>query len=451
MIIRGGLVALPGEAHPVMIDIRVDKGMIVELGFIPDDKIADDDVVINARGKFVMPGGIDPHVHFKDPGFTYQEDFLTGTSFAASGGITTVIDMPCTSIPPVTNRENLKKKLEVVKKKAITDFGFFGGVSSQSINEGFPENLIDMADLILGVKTYLISGMESFGHLDHYLLKTVLQATKFLHVPVLIHAEDFSYVNRATEMEKQIGNAPINYYNSRPETAEILAIMNAYLLVREVESDVHIVHVGTASAASIIDNDFITGETCPHYLEFSLDDFEKIGSPLKITPPIKSSTNAFDLWGMIRNRTLSFLASDHATCTKEEKNTGSIWTDYSGNPGSGLLLPFAFSEGYTKNLIDLPTLVEITSTAAAERYQIDNKKGSIEIGKDADFAIIDPDLNWTIKGEDFLSKGKITPFEGREFVGSVIKTILRGKLIYDHKLGILADPGYGEFITQGAR
>ncbi len=446
MILRNGLVVLPGEEAPQLLDIVVQKGVIAELtqNAPPTKDHADYDM----RGKFIFPGAIDPHVHFDDPGYTYREDFLTGTSFAAQGGVTTVIDMPCTSIPPVTDRRSLTEKLEHINQKAIVDYGLFGGVSQQSFDEDFPNNLISMHQDILGVKTYFLSGMDSFRHLDHYSFKRVLIEAKNLNIPVLLHAEDRSYVLKATEHEMEVGDSPRHYYNSRPETAENLAVISAMLLQRETDADLHIVHIGSAKAASLLSPPNFTGETCAHYLEFNIEDFESIGSPLKCAPVVKSSTNAFDLWGLLRNKMISFVASDHAPSPKEEKNTGSIWTDYGGMPGTGLMMPFMFSEGYTKNLLSLDRLTEVTSLEAAKRYRIDDRKGSIELGKDADFCIIDPDMTWTIRGKEFLSKGKITPFEGREFVGRVVATFVRGRVVYILGKGIATEPGWGQLLMR---
>ena len=442
MIVKDGLVALAGAEHFQALDVRIESGQIAE---IRHDLSGDDDI-LDAQGLYVLPGGIDPHVHFDDPGYTHREDFYHGSCAAASGGITTVIDMPCTSVPPVTNVNNLLRKLEVIGPKSVVDFGLYGGVSAQSFAEGGDRYMKELAGHVLGFKTYFISGMESFGRLDHYQFERVLSGAQDLGLPVLLHAEDYDYVSAATKAWMTEGDEPVHYYHSRPETAETLAALAAVELANKVGADLHIVHVGAARVGDILAQSTATGETAPHYLQFDLCDFERIGSPVKTTPPVKSPGKKERLWQLLADGTLSFVASDHAPCTVDDKATGSIWTDYAGIPGCGTLLPYMFSEGYQKGRISLQVLLQVLSENAARRYGIWCQKGSIAVGKDADLTLIDPHADWTVRGKEFYSKGKITPFEGLVFQGRVVKTVLRGKIIYDAERGILAQGGYGEML-----
>jgi len=444
MIIKNGQVALPGKEEFSKFDIKIENGKIIEIA----ENIAGENEVIDASGLFVFPGGIDPHVHFNDPGYTFNEDFYHGSCAAASGGITTIIDMPCTSIPPVTNKQNLEKKLSIVRKKSVTDFGFFGGISAQSFTKGFPENVYELSKYVLGFKTYFISGMDTFERLDKYQFKQVLQKVKDLNLPVLVHAEDYDYIQSATEFYKKEGSSAKNYYLSRPEIAEILAVKVATKIAKETGCELHIVHVSCAEAADFLIENKISFETAPHYLEFDITDFERIGSALKTTPPVKAPENKMKLWQLLKDGKIDFVASDHAPSPEEKKNTGSIWTDYSGIPGTGTLIPYLFSEGFLKGRLSLQRFIKVTSQNAARKYGIFHKKGSIEIGKDADFVLIDPNKNWVVQGEKFLSNGKITPFEKHKFKGKIMKTILRGKVIYDSELGIIADAGFANFITK---
>ena len=449
MVIRNGKVALPGEADFREVDILIEGEKITRIGNgASARKDSGDDEIVDARGLLVLPGGIDPHVHFDDPGYTDREDFYRGSCSAASGGVTTVIDMPDTSIPPVTNRENLIQKLEAIERKAVVDFGLYGGVSAQSYQNGFTRNMEELADTVLGFKTYFISGMESFGRLDHFQFKQVLSRAKELGLPVLLHAEDYEYVTAATAVAMKEGKAPSHYYKSRPETVEVLAALCAAKLAEETDADLHLVHIGSAGVCAVLAGDRITGETGPQYLAFDVTDFERAGSSLKCTPPVKGRENREKLWKYLSEGVISFVASDHAPCSVDEKNTGSIWTDYAGIPGCPTLLPYMFSEGYMKGKVSLPRFLEIISSGAAKRYGIFRRKGSIETGKDADFALVDPEDEWTVRGKELYSKGTVTPFEEMVFRGRVVKTILRGRLVYTSDSGILAEAGYGSLVKK---
>ena len=443
MIIKNGKVALPGHDSLKSLDIRIEKGRIIELG-----QNLDGEKVIDAAGLHIFPGAIDPHVHFDEPGFTDREDFYHGSSAAASGGVTTVIDMPCTSMPPVTTLENLQNKLKIVQEKSVTDFGFFGGISQQSYPDK-NKNMQELADWVLGFKTYFISGMDSFQHLGHYQFLQVLKFSENIQRPILLHAEDLSYVQKAEEVESSKADGWINYYRSRPEIAEIMAVQNAATMASTTDAELHIVHLGTAAAARLLANHRnVSGETAPHYLEFNTSDLEKIGGALKTAPVVKPEGNDEELWKLLEQNTINFIASDHAPAPNSQKNTGSAWKDYAGIPGSGTLFPYFYSEGYRKRDIDLANFLRITSEGAARRYGIFDRKGSLEKGKDADLILLNPDAEWKVKGQEFLSKGKITPFEDYKFQGRIEKTLVRGKIVYDRDQGIVQKPGTGQFIKR---
>lgn len=460
MIIKSALAALPGLEEPRETDIRVEGGMIAEIG--PALEAGSGEEVVDARGLLALPGGIDPHVHFDDPGYTERENFFHGSCAAASGGITTVIDMPCTSVPPVTDAESFARKFTVIELEAVVDFGLFGGVSAQSFECGFPRAMEELADLVLGFKTYFVSGMESFGRLDHYRFRAVLEKARELGLPVLLHAEDYDYVRAATAVESGKGYGPIHYYRSRPETAEVLAALAAVRLAEETGADLHVVHVASAEVGEILGRAAagrrepagargrVSAETAPHYLAFGLADFERMGAVLKCVPPVKGPGNRERLWELLSGGLLDFVASDHAPCRREEKHTGSIWTDYGGIPGCGTLLPYMVSEGYLAGRLSLRRLVEVTSENAARRYGLFHRKGSLAVGKDGDFALVDPKGSWTVRGADFFSKGKETPFEGARFRGKVVMTVVRGRVVYTAGKGITAEVGSGRLLRRGA-
>ncbi len=441
LIIKNSQIAFSNESDLKPLDVKIQEGKISQIG----DSLSGENE-IDATGLILFPGAIDPHVHFDEPGYTHREDFYHGSCAAASGGITTVIDMPCTSIPPVTNLENLKNKLKIIQKKSVVDFGLFGGVSGQSF-ENYENNMNELSEYVLGFKTYFISGMETFSRLDYSQFLKVLQFSNRVHRPILLHAEDYNFVKKEESLEKKNGSDWINYYNSRPENAEILAVKSAVKLAEQANANLHIVHIGTAEAGELLsDKEKITGETAPHYLKFNLDDLRKIGGALKTAPVVKKKGNSDKLWKLLIKGTIDFVASDHAPAPVENKNAKSVWDIYSGIPGAGTLFPYLYSEGFIKREIKLDKFLKIVSENAAKRYGFFDRKGSIEVGKDADLILLDPSKKWTVKGEKFYSKGKITPFENKTFQGRIIKTIIRGKVVYDIEKGIVQKAGFGEYL-----
>ncbi len=449
MIVKNGLVAFPGEDEFLQKDLRLENGKIAEIG---RDLTGPD--ILDASGMHVLPGGIDPHVHFYDPGYTEKEDFFHGTAAAASGGITTIVDMPCTSVPPVTDAASLKNKLEIVQPKAHIDFAFFGGVSRQLFDSGYEDAMASISRDVMGYKVYSVSGMEEvWGALDHFRFCRVLETARDLGVIILLHAEDAEYVDNASEFYKKEGSTARQWHDARPELAEVLAVSGAARILQETGGNLHIVHVGSAEAAGIIasfssreQEAVLTGETCPQYLAFNLDDFLAQGAALKISPPIKPDGNQRQLHAFLKNGALSFVTSDHAPGTKEEKAPGDIWCNSAGIAGTGTILPYLYSDLLTSGELRLSRFLEIISEGAARRYRFFDRKGSIETGKDADLVLINPNSDWTVRGEEFLSKGKITPFEGTVFRGRVEKTLVRGRVVYDRSKNSALHQGWGSFI-----
>ncbi len=165
-----------------------------------------------------------------------------------------------------------------------------------------------------------------------------------------------------------------------------------------------------------------------------------------MTPPVKAPPNRERLWDQLAGGALAFVASDHAPCPREGKETGSIWTDYSGIPGVGTLLPYMLSEGYLKGRLGLSRFLEVISEAAARRYGLADRKGAIAVGKDADLVLVDAEATWIVRGAQSCSKGKVTPFEGRELRGRVLKTLVRGTTVYDAERGIVTPGGHGQWL-----
>ena len=422
---------------------------------------AGDEDWINLDGALVLPGAIDGHVHFNDPGFTHREDFASGTSAAAAGGVTCVVDMPCTSLPPITNSEALRNKLDVIAPKAHVDYMLWGGVSGNAMeNESWRTELAELTDAGIGaVKVYALSGMDTFRDLSNPQIREVLTETRRLGIPVGVHAEDRVIVRQLTERARSRGDdSPAAYAASRPSAAEASAVTAVVEACRATGARVHIVHLASGEALDVVsaarlEGLAISAETCPQYLEFTEEDFVKRGSLLKTAPVVKGMADRERLWQGIISGELSFVATDHAAAKwPEEKETGSIWSDYGGVPGVELMLPYLYSEGFCTGRLTLERLTEITASEPARFFGIDHRKGRLRPGYDADFVVFDERAQWTIRSEYLHNLNRYTPFEGREFSGRVRSVFLRGQSVYRRAANgaeSFAPAGTGKWVRRG--
>ncbi len=445
------------ERRPVQLLIEGEQISAV----LNPGEVVSADTRIDLRGGLVLPGAIDGHVHFDDPGFTDREDFATGTRAAAAGGVTMVVDMPCTSLPPVTSAGNLENKLSVIAPKAHVDFMLWGGVSSNVLeNADWRDRLESLIDAGVGaVKVYLLSGMETFRDLKREQVSEVLKITAKRNIPVGVHAEDRSVLEMAkSAVLVRGGDSPLDYAASRPAEGEIVAARTLQALCRETGARIHIVHIASREALDIVTAARTEGlpmsaETCPHYLLFTDADLDRLGALLKTAPVVKSQRDREGLWHGLEAGELLFVASDHAAgIWPEEKHTGSIWTDYGGVPGVELLLPTLYSEGFVKGRITLERLVEITSQAPAEFFGVGRQKGRLEQGYDADFSVIAEDKTWTICADELHNKNRYTPLEGMTLEGRIQETWVRGQRVFErdeHGHETFSDRPSGRFIKRG--
>lgn len=411
----------------------------------------------------VLPGVIDTHVHFDEPGFTHRENFATGTQAAAAGGVTCVVDMPCTTLPPVTCRANLRNKLDIVSPKAHVDFMLWGGVCDNAMEDpAWRQHLADIAaDGVASIKLYMLSGMETFRDLSRDQIRQVLTETERLGIPVGVHAEDREMVQDLTRRRQAEGrNGPLDYAASRPPAAELSAVSTMRDLCRETGARVHIVHVGTGAAVDVVaeakhEGLPMTAETCPHFLEFTAEDLERQGALLKTAPVVKSQQDRSRLWEGLGSGDVEWVATDHAAGQwPEEKRTGSIWTDYGGVPGVELMLPYLYSAGVRTGRITLERLVEVTAEAPARFAGIDRTKGRLAPGYDADFAVLDEHAAWTVRAAELHNLNRYTPLEGSTLTGRVRSVYLRGRCVFRRNADgteFFAPPGTGRWVRRATR
>ncbi|MEJ2103653.1 MAG: allantoinase AllB [Ignavibacteriaceae bacterium] len=424
-------------------------------------KYPSDSKIYDGEFQLLVPGGIDSHVHFDTPGFEDRDDFDHGSSAAAFGGVTTVIDMPCTSLPPVTNKNNFEVKLNALTNRSLVDFAFYGGVCGNDFdnNLNIESQIQDLSDKgVAGFKTYLISGMNTFTDLDE---KRIMKVAKWIEKtgkPMAVHAEDKKLiVERRTAFKNEGQNNWQSYCSARDDQVEAKAIKLLIDIAEKTECRIHVVHLSSKLGFDLIRETQskglkITSETCPHYLYFTQEDFnnQKISAFLKTAPPVKNKIDSEALWEGLQDGTLAFVVTDHAGCDPEkEKSSKNFWEVYGGIPGVEHRVPFLFSEGFLKNRLTLSQTIKLLSSNVADYFNLKNK-GFIKEGYDADFALINLWDKRLVKFSDMHSKGKYTPFEGVTFNSVVEKTFLRGELIMNRSGKTEQNIGYGRFIKVGA-
>jgi allantoinase len=430
------------------------KRFIANLDLAPINDISN---IFEGEFLLLIPGGIDPHVHFDTPAYEFRDDFEHASAAAAWGGTTTIIDMPDTSLPTVTSVKNLRTKLSAVRNRSRIDYCFWGGVRGNDFEskKDIHKQVFQLSKNGVAVfKAYLISGMDTFTDITFEQMLETAKVIKDHNMIFAVHAEDKRRITkRMSKYKSNNQNDWSAYCKSRDDIAEELAIETLIEIAKQTDCRIHIVHLSSAKGLAQVRKAQkmglkFTAETCPHYLYFTQKDFEneKISAFLKTAPPIKKAIDRKELWRGLSDGVLSFVTTDHAGCNpKKEKSSKNFWEVYGGIPGVEHRVPFLFSEGFLKGKLSLQKTIELLSTNAAELFNL-NQKGKLEVGKDADFALINLWTSEVIKSRNMHSKGKYTPFENVEFNARVEKTFLRGQLVMDRKNNFIAKPGLGKFI-----
>ncbi len=416
MIIRGGKVATPKGL--VRADILIKAGKIEKIGRI--EKHGDEEII--ADGMLVLPGMIDGHVHLRDPGLTHKEDFYTGTCAALAGGVTTVIDMPNT-VPPTISAAALKEKDECARNKAVCNYGFHFGASTDNFDEVRrvkPQSL----KLFMGAST---------GNLLVPDLPTIYK--HFVNFPrekpLLLHAES----NELIEFFKPRFR---EHWKARNPLVALVAVDDAITLARYADRRVHICHVSTEGEIALLRQwKKATCEVAPHHLFMSSDDEKRMGNRSKMNPPVREPREVAKLWKSLGN--VDMVATDHAPHTLDEKAQGAA-----GVPGLETCLPLLL-DAVNRKKLTLGWVVQRYSENPARIYGI-RKKGAIVKGNGADFAIVDMKEKWKVRGDELQTKCKWSPFEGMELKGKVKMAVLGGEIAYSDGEGVLLRPGKGKRV-----
>lgn len=436
LLLNHGTIVFPAGEYKAA--IAVDDGKIVAVGSAASMPSAEK--ILDLNGLHILPGFVDAHVHMREPGMTYKENFVTGTSAAAAGGVTTIMEMPNT-LPLVTNEKILLDKASLLKNKAHVDFCLYGIVVEDNIGE-----FAGMARAgAIGFKLLLAEVTGGVPRPSNGFVFESFKELARLGLTVSVHAEDKNVNQYYVDKLKATTKEPIAHCWSRPPIAEEEGIIMLALFASRAGNKVHLVHTscGTDLVKTVKATDAkITAETCPQYLVFDEEDMKTKGTVLKINPPVRNRAIVQKLLEAVNDGTIDTVGSDHAPHSVEEKTKGSIWEASSGCIGVETMVP-AMLTLVNKGLIKLTRLVEMGAENPARIFNLYPKKGVIAVGSDADFTIVDMKAENTVRADKLHSIQKITPLEGFKIKGMPAYTIVRGEIVSER--GEVFDKPKGKF------
>ncbi len=397
----------------------------------------DDDVVL-------LPGLVDTHVHCNDPGRAHWEGFEHATRAAASGGVTTIVDMPLNSLPPTLDGEALAAKRSAAEGRCFVDVGFWGGA--------VPGNTRDLEPLwdegVLGFKCFLVdSGVEEFPALDETGLHRAAEVVASFGGLLLVHAEDPDLVTEASAGLDYAGLDYAGFAASRPAAAEVAAIEAVVAASRATGCRTHVVHLAAAAALPVVRAAHaagvpVTAETCPHYLTLTASDAPDGDAAFKCCPPLRDEANRDGLWAGLRDGTLRMVVSDHSPCPAELKvtATGGLASAWGGVSSLQLGLAATWTEARTRGH-GLADVAAWMASGPADRADL-WRKGRIVEGADADLCVVAPDESFVVDPARLEHRHPVTPYAGRTLTGVVRQTWLAGRPVD------LGAPPRGRLITR---
>lgn len=408
-------------------DVLIEGEFIKEIGenIIPADNV----LMVDAEGKFLIPGMIDDQVHFREPGLTHKANIATESKAAIAGGITSFIEMPNT-VPQATTQELLADKFDIASKTSYANYSFMFGGTNDNLEELLKTNPKDVA----GIKLFLGSSTGNMLVDNEEVLEKIFSSTKML---ISVHCEDEVTIRKNTEEYKaKFGDdIPIKYHPLiRSEEACYLSSSKAIELAKKTGARLHIFHLSTEKETHLFRNDIpleekqITAEVCVHHLWFTDADYDTKGTHIKWNPAVKTQKDKDGLWKALLDDRIDIIATDHAPHTLEEKDNV-----YTKAPSGGPLVQHAVTavlEKVKEGVLPIEKAVEKMSHNPAKIFKVE-KRGFIKEGFYADLVLVDTDKKWTVDKENVLYKCGWSPFEGVEFSSQVTHTFVNGNLMYN--------------------
>ncbi|MDX2004398.1 MAG: allantoinase [Meiothermus sp.] len=436
LVIRGGAVVRPEGVSKA--DIGVEGGRIARIA----PEISEPaEAEISADGLHIFPGHIDVHVHFNEPGNALWEGIETGSSAFAAGGGTLFFDMPLNSVPCTLDGAEFDRKLAAMRALSHTDFALWGGLT--------PANLDRLPELAergaIGIKAFMSnSGMKEFLHADDGTLYDGMKTAAALGRVVAVHAEsDALTAYLSSQLRGANRTTWRDYVESRPVFAELEAISRALILAEETGCKLHIVHISSGrgvvlAAEARARGVDVTLETCPHYLAFTAEDLAHLGAVGKCAPPLRGEAEADLLWDEVLAGTLDIIASDHSPCPPEMKLGADFFGLWGGISGVQSSLNVLLTEGWHRRSLPLERIASMLSDGPARRFGVEGK-GRLEVGFDADLALVDLHETFTLERSHLLYRHRQSPYIGHTFKGAVKQTFQRGRPIWSE--GKVSRPG----------
>ena len=423
LVIRNGtLVTSSGERRA---DLAISGETIAR---IEDQLAADAADELDALGLHVLPGVIDGHVHFREPGLEHEETWATGSRAAVHGGVTTVLDMPNT-LPPTDTADRARAKLAVAEQSAICNFGIFGliGESLEALEE------LANSRLIVGLKVFMGPTTGDLRAPDNHGLMHALTIARDANLRVAFHAEEREVIERAEARVRATGRTDaLAHLVARPVAAEVAAIDRAGKLLRETLARGHILHLSSEQGLAAVEywrheGVDLTCETTPHHLLLDRDVYETAGNVARVNPPIRGGDDAHALREALADGRIDSVASDHAPHAAGDKQRASIWDAPSGFAGVETLVPLLLTRGVNEGWLSMERLVQVTSDAPARIWGLGAH--SLEAGSVADLTLVDLKREGRVEGPRMHGLNNLTPYEGMRMRGAVAATIVRGRRV----------------------
>jgi allantoinase len=431
LFVHGGQLA-GGE----VVDLTAHDGRITEIR--PGLPAPPDAELVDGRGLLLIPGAIDPHVHFNAPGARSDwEGWSTGSAAAAAGGVTTVVEMPLNASPPTVDVASFEAKAAAAARSSVVDFGLWGGV--------IPGNRAELRGLagagVIGFKAFMsTSGSDDFPAADDLTLYEAMATIAELGLPLLLHAESDRITADLSARALAAARTSVrDYLDSRPPVAESEAIARALELAAVTGCRLHIVHVSTARGVQLVQaararGQDVSCELTAHHLILTEDDALALGAAAKCAPPLRPRAEVDALWPSLAGDETLFVVSDHSPAPPELKSSDDFFAIWGGIAGIQQTVELILSEASPSaraagSRIDLAIAPRLLAGAAAARFSL-RGKGALQVGMDADLALIELGAERTLAADELLDRHRLSPYVGRSLRARVHTTVLRGQIVY---------------------